>query len=71
METNNATETEIAASAFATFKAPAPARKQYSRKKVQMSTSDNLDVSIDTVEMIDKIIDANKDTAVHGMFLEW
>ena len=64
MDSNNVTETEIAApTAFATFKAPAPARKQYSRKKAQMSTSENLDVSIDTVEMIDKIIDANKDTA--------
>ena len=64
LESNNVTETEIAApTAFATFKTPAPARKQYSRKKAQMSTSDVLDVSIDTVEMIDKIIDANKETA--------
>ena len=62
MESNNVTETEIAApTAFATFKTPAPARKQYSRKKAQMSTSDVLDVSIDTAEMIDKIIDANKE----------
>ena len=64
MVSNNVTETDIAApTAFATFKTPAPARKQYSRKKAQVSTPDVLDVSIDTVEMIDKIIDANKETA--------
>ena len=64
MVSNNVTETEIAApTVCATFKTPAPARKQYSRKKAQMSTPDVLDVSIDTVEMIDKIIDANKETA--------